>query len=121
MGGTGPPSLRTGPGHLWTVRLTFNSGVVVPLPVGTADPGQRLRAISAGTRLRKQHPDEGIAGIMAMPASLARLGVAWARHAAATHINLYVTNVPGPPGSLHLARARLLEATPSHRSSPTSG
>jgi WS/DGAT/MGAT family acyltransferase len=95
--------------------------IVVPLPVGTADPGQRLRAISAETRRRKQHPDEGIAGIMAMPASLARLGVAWARHAAATHINLYVTNVPGPPGSLHLARARLLEATPSHRSSPTSG
>lgn len=86
--------------------------IVVPLPVGTADPGQRLRAISAETRLRKQHPDEGIAGIVAMPASLARLGVAWARHAAATHINLYVTNVPGPPGSLHPARARLLEATP---------
>jgi diacylglycerol O-acyltransferase / wax synthase len=86
--------------------------IVVPLPVGTADPGQRLRAISAETRCRKQHPDEGIAGIVVMPASLARPGVTWAQHTAATHINLYVTNVPGPPGSLHLARACLLEATP---------
>jgi diacylglycerol O-acyltransferase len=86
--------------------------IVVPLPVGTADPAQRLQAISAETRRRKQHPDEGIAGIVAMPASLARLGVAWARRAASTHINLYVTNVPGPPSPLYLAGARLLDAIP---------
>ena len=86
--------------------------IVIPLPAGTADPGQRLQAITAETARRKQHPGEGIAGIVAMPASLARLGVAWARHAAATHINLYVTNVPGPPGCLYLAGARLLEAIP---------
>lgn len=86
--------------------------IVVPLPVGTPDPGQRLRAITAETARRKQHPSEGIAGIVAMPASLARLGVAWARHAAATHINLYVTNVPGPPVPLYLAGAQLLEAIP---------
>jgi diacylglycerol O-acyltransferase len=86
--------------------------IVVPLPAGTADPAQRLQAITAETSRRKQHPDEGIAGIVAMPASLARLGVAWARHAAAGRINLYVTNVPGPPAPLYLAGARLLEAIP---------
>jgi diacylglycerol O-acyltransferase / wax synthase len=86
--------------------------IVVPLPVGTSDPSQRLQAIIAETGRRKQHPSEGIAGIVAMPASLARLGVAWARHAAATHINLYVTNVPGPPVPLYLAGARLLDAIP---------
>ena len=34
------------------------------------------------TARRKQHPGEGTASIVAMPASLARLGVAWARYAA---------------------------------------
>ena len=51
--------------------------IVVPLPVGAADPAQRLQAINAETARRKQHRDEGIAGIVAMPASLARVGVAW--------------------------------------------
>ena len=86
--------------------------IVVSLPVGTPDPAQRLGVIRAETARRRLHPDEGIAGIVAMPASLARLGVAWARYAAPSHINLYVTNVPGPPGSLYLAGARLLEAIP---------
>jgi hypothetical protein len=58
-------------------------------------PAQRIQVISAETARREQQPDEGVAGIVAMPASLARLGVAWAWHAAATHINLDVTNVPG--------------------------
>jgi hypothetical protein len=60
-------------------------------------PVRRIQVISAETTCRKQQPGEGVAAIVAMPARLARLGVAWAWQAAATHVNLYVTNVPGPP------------------------
>jgi WS/DGAT/MGAT family acyltransferase len=85
---------------------------MAPLPVGTADADERLRAIVRVTRPRRERADQGVAGIVTMPATLARLGVLWARHAATSHINLYVTNVPGPPGPLWLAGARLLDAVP---------
>ena len=86
--------------------------IAVTMPVGIPDPDERLRRIAAETSLRKQSPDGGVAGIVSLPASLARLGVLWARHTAATHINLYVTNVPGPPFPLYLAGARLHDAVP---------
>jgi len=90
-----------------------NGGMIaVTLPVGTADPNERLRLIAAETSRRKKSPHEGVAGIVSMPASLAHLGVLWARHTAATHINLYVTNVPGPPFPLYLAGAQLHDVVP---------
>jgi hypothetical protein len=64
------------------------------------------------TRPRKERADQGVAGIVTLPASVVRLGVRWARHAATRHINLYVTKVPGPPGPLYLAGSRLLGAVP---------
>jgi diacylglycerol O-acyltransferase / wax synthase len=90
-----------------------NGGMIaVTLPVGTADPTERLRLIAAETSRRKKSPHEGVAGIVSMPASLAHLGVLWAKHTAATHINLYVTNVPGPPFPLYLAGAQLHDVVP---------
>jgi WS/DGAT/MGAT family acyltransferase len=85
---------------------------LAPLPVGVADPDARLRMIVETTRPRKDRADEGVADLVTMPTSIARLGILWARHAATSHINLYVTNVPGPPGPLYLGGARLLNAVP---------
>ena len=85
---------------------------IAPLPVGVTDAAERLRIITTATAKGKHRPDQGVAGIVALPASLARLGVFWAKRAAASHINLYVSNVPGPPSALYFAGARLLEAVP---------
>ena len=85
---------------------------IARLPVGVPDADERLRIIRQATAKGKSRPDQGVAGIVVLPASLARLGVAWARRAAASHINLYVTNVPGPPSALYFAGARLLQAVP---------
>lgn len=86
--------------------------ITVSLPVGTVDPEERLRRIVAQTARGKQSPHGGVAGIVSLPASLARLGVLWARHTAAAHINFYVTNVPGPPFPLYLAGAQLRDVVP---------
>jgi diacylglycerol O-acyltransferase / wax synthase len=86
--------------------------IAVTLPVGVPDPAERLRHIVAETSCRKQTADGGVAGIVAMPAMLARVGVRCARHTAAGHINLYVTNVPGPPCPLYLAGARVRDVVP---------
>lgn len=85
---------------------------IASLPVGVRDAGERLRLITKATARGKGRPDQGVAGIVALPASLARIGVLWAKRAASTHINLYITNVPGPPCALYFAGARLLQAVP---------
>ena len=85
---------------------------IARLPVGVADDAERLRIITQATARGKGRPDQGVAGIVALPASLARLGVAWAKRTAAAHVNLYVTNVPGPTSTLYFASTRLLQAVP---------
>jgi len=85
---------------------------IARLPVGVPDEAERLKIIMQATATGKSRPDQGVAGIVALPASLARLGVAWAKRAAATHINLYVTNVPGPTSTLYFAGTQLMEAVP---------
>jgi diacylglycerol O-acyltransferase / wax synthase len=47
-----------------------------------------------------------------LPTSLLRLGIRWLRRHGGRKVNLYVTNVPGPPRPLWLAGARLRTAAP---------
>jgi diacylglycerol O-acyltransferase / wax synthase len=89
--------------------------MVLPLPVGHLDPVSRLARIAAVTRAAKAGRDRHYRGLLAsplLPTSLLRLGIRWLRRHGGSKVNLYVTNVPGPPGPLWLAGARLQAALP---------
>jgi diacylglycerol O-acyltransferase / wax synthase len=89
--------------------------MVLPLPVGPLDPADRLARIVAVTRAAKAARDRRYRGLLAsplLPTSLLRLGVRWLRRHGGGKVNLYVTNVPGPPRPLWLAGARLRTAAP---------
>jgi diacylglycerol O-acyltransferase / wax synthase len=89
--------------------------MVLPLPVGPLDPADRLARIVAVTRTAKAARDRRYRGLLAsplLPTSLLRLGVRWLRSHGGGKVNLYVTNVPGPPRPLWLAGARLRTAAP---------
>lgn len=89
--------------------------LLLGLPLDEPDPRRRLAAIVATTtelktRLRTGGGD--VFDVLHLPAPLARLAVRWMRGRAARYINLFVTNVPGPPRPLWLAGARLLDTVP---------
>jgi wax ester synthase-like acyl-CoA acyltransferase family protein/uncharacterized protein DUF1298 len=89
--------------------------MVLPLPVGPLEPVARLARVAAVTRAAKAGRDRRHRGLLAsplLPAGLLRLGIRWLRRHGGTKVNLYVTNVPGPPGPLWLAGARLQAAVP---------
>ncbi|TWF82261.1 diacylglycerol O-acyltransferase [Pseudonocardia hierapolitana] len=89
--------------------------LLLGLPVGDPDPRQRLVTITATTTRLKARQRAGggdVFDVLHLPEPLARAAVRWMRRHAARHINLFVTNVPGPPQPLWLAGARLLEALP---------
>jgi WS/DGAT/MGAT family acyltransferase len=91
------------------------SAWLVRVPVGTAEPLARLRTVSESTRrARAQHEElaaESLLNFLApVPQPIvARLGKL-ANHQLLC--NLIVTNVPGPPVSLYMLNARLLEIYP---------
>jgi diacylglycerol O-acyltransferase len=87
--------------------------LLLGLPVGEPDPQRRLATITATTAALKARLRSGggdVFEVLHLPAPLARLAVRWMRRRAARHINLFVTNVPGPPRPLWLAGSRLLDA-----------
>ncbi len=84
--------------------------MVVPLPLGESDPVRRLGLIAAETAARKQQarPQAG-SGVMSF-AVVQR--ASYRLLARQRYVNLWVTNVPGPPVPLYLAGAPLLELFP---------
>ena len=92
------------------------SGILlVDLPVSETDPLRRLEAVHRATAEQKRSLTAGapdITDVMHLPLPLARLGMRWLRRFGGTRVNLFVTDVPGPPAPLWLAGARLLEVVP---------
>ncbi|HET9140760.1 wax ester/triacylglycerol synthase domain-containing protein [Actinophytocola sp.] len=102
-----PVSLRPEPDRA-QARGNLIGQMVVPLPVGIADPGLRLYRIAAETTVRKamSHPPLGSA-----------FGGRIARRALLSVLDRYPVNVTtadltGPPRPVSLAGARLLEVFP---------
>ena len=102
-----PVSLHRGqPGP---ARGNRDGAMVVPLPIGVADPARRLRLIAAATAERKRRARP--AGGTMFPSPL--LQRAFLHVATRQRIfNVYVANVPGPPVPLRFAGAPVLEIFP---------
>ena len=81
---------------------------VVPLPIGVADPGQRLAQIAAETTTRKaeSHPSVGTM----LHSRIARRVLL--KTLDRQPINISSADVPGPQFPLYLAGAQLLEVFP---------
>lgn len=108
-----PMSMRTAPGD----RAGGNavSAVPVPVPVDTADDDATLSRIVATTRERKRFGRVSAYDLLSselLPQWLQR----WIMgHFATTDqhmVNLFVTNVAGPPEAVHLAGRRIVDAYP---------
>ena len=84
--------------------------MIVPLPVGGADPRARLDAVVAATgQAKARQQPAAIMGFMARLASTP-FGRRYTERQRA--INVQVTNVPGPTEPVHLLGARVLEILP---------
>jgi WS/DGAT/MGAT family acyltransferase len=105
---TRAPDERGAPGN----RLTQ---VIAPLPVGTPDPVERLRAVAAATAGLKQSRQAVGAEVIASAQGFAPptiLAQASRLNFSARSYNLLVTNVPGPQVPLHLLGRRMRDVRP---------
>ena len=90
-------------------RGNVDAGMLVPLPIGERDDLRRLELIAAETaeRKKKSRPPAGsmFRSVLVQRAFLRLMP-------RQRFMNAYVANVPGPPISMYLAGARLLEIFP---------
>ena len=90
-------------------RGNVDAGMVVPLPIDEPDEVARLEQIRAASAERKERtrpPAGGLFRSISVQRAFQRL-VARQRL-----VNAYVANVPGPPATVHLAGAPVLELFP---------
>jgi diacylglycerol O-acyltransferase len=93
------------------------SAVFADLPVGVADPLERLAAVSHQLRdLKRSGMAEGMGGLLAasgfLPPTLFALGARAATRLPQRSVSTVTTNVPGPQRPLHLLGRRMLEMFP---------
>jgi diacylglycerol O-acyltransferase len=89
------------------------TGILVRLPLGIADPSERLREIHRRVEERKAHPAVSLLPLLAnVMAGLPRTLYRAVAYRSSQTIDLIVTNVPGVPVVRHLAGAEILAAYP---------
>ncbi|HET8662637.1 MAG TPA: wax ester/triacylglycerol synthase family O-acyltransferase [Micromonosporaceae bacterium] len=82
--------------------------MIVPLPLGTADPGRRLREIAAETAERKARAHPPLGTVLRSRTARWALLRTLERHP----VSVTTANLPGPQQPVYLAGARLLEVFP---------
>ena len=83
--------------------------MAVPLHLGDADPGRRLRQIASETARRKSRLRTSLGTLMHGGAIVRRLMIAAVMR---QRVNLTTASIPGPTRPLYLAGARVLEVFP---------
>ncbi|WP_327002202.1 wax ester/triacylglycerol synthase family O-acyltransferase [Dactylosporangium sp. NBC_01737] len=87
-----------------------NGSFVIRLPLHGADPAERLRAVTAGTRRAKQ--DQPAVMQQHFMAVVARTGLARRLSRSQHLINFVESNVPGPPAPIRMLGAPVLDLVP---------
>jgi WS/DGAT/MGAT family acyltransferase len=108
-----PVSLRTGSQSAALGNRV--GGLLLSLPIGIGDPGERLRGVIAATRALKASREATTADLLLQAANLLPPSVAHVVQRGVNRqplVNLVVTNVPGPDFPLYALGSRMLEAFP---------